>query len=1104
MKKRCTSRFAFSSPRALTALFVFAAAGCLVVSGTLPAFFLPETQIKNSQRTLTFGERVAYQRAIEEVYWRHRIWPKERPDPKPSLEAVMSQAQLEKKVEDYLRKSQALEDYWQRPLTAEQLQAEMDRMAKHTRQPEALRELFEALGDDPFVIAECLARPALADRFLANWYAYDQRIHGELKQRTEADLRAHNTVEQMRQTSGTYSETEFVKSDSGREEAQRTGRIVKLNSREWDETVQKLAATFSKPGTPKASVFARNGGLQSAAGRSASTVGVYETIPLGTLGALQEDETRYYATAVLNRATDRLNVATVSWLKESLESWLDRAESQAPIAIRETTASYTLPKIALGGCIDDTWTATSGPPDSRRGHTAVWTGSEMIVWGGVGFGAYLNTGGRYNPSTDNWTASSSTNAPTARAYQTAVWTGSEMIVWGGYDGSSFFDTGGRYNPGTDNWTATNSANAPTARDRHTAVWTGTQMIVWGGYFYDGGYHYLNTGGRYDPSTDSWIVTSGTNAPQGRSEHAAVWTGTQMIVWGGYFYDGSYHYLNTGSRYDPSTDSWTATSTTNAPEARYLHTAVWTDGEMIVWGGQNYPTFLNTGGRYTPGTDSWTAISITNAPSVRAGHTAVWTGNEMIVWGGYDENFLNTGGRYTPSTDSWTATSTANAPTSRELHTAIWTGSEMIVWGGEAGIHNSNIGGRYNPSMDSWTATGANNVPAARSVHTAVWTGSEMIVWGGYFYDGNYHNLNTGGRYNPAIDSWLATSPTNAPEARYFHTAVWTGSEMIVWGGSTFDYIYLNTGGRYNPIADSWTATNTINAPIARWLHTAVWTGSEMVVWGGHGDSGEFNTGGRYNPITDSWIATNTTDTPIARASHTAVWTGSEMIVWGGWNGPDDLTSGGRYDPVTDGWTATSITNAPAARAYHTAVWMGSEMIVWGGYHEFTAFNTGGRYNPGTNSWTATSIANAPSARFNHTAVWTGTETIVWGGSDYVGDRFNTGGRYNPSSDSWTDTSINGPISRSNHTAVWTGSEMIVWGGYDGFNYLNTGDRYCAQSGPTPTPTPTSTATPTATAVVTPTPTGSATATPTATATSTATPRLTPIPRGRPTPAPRPG
>ena len=76
----------------------------------------------------------------------------------------------------------------------------MDRMARDTKQPEVLRELFEALGNDPFVIAECLARPALAERLLSNWYAYDRRIHGELKQRAEAELRAHATVEQMKQT----------------------------------------------------------------------------------------------------------------------------------------------------------------------------------------------------------------------------------------------------------------------------------------------------------------------------------------------------------------------------------------------------------------------------------------------------------------------------------------------------------------------------------------------------------------------------------------------------------------------------------------------------------------------------------------------------------------------------------------------------------------------------------------------------------------------------------------------------------------------------------------------------------------------------------------
>src|ERR1700730_1829815 len=125
----------------------------------------------HQRTTPTFTDRVAYQRAIEEVYWRHRIWPKQRPDPKPSLDQVMPAAQLEKKVEDYLRNSQALEDYWQKPISAEQLQAEMERMAQHTKQPEVLRELFEALGDDPFVIAECLARPALSERLVTSLHA---------------------------------------------------------------------------------------------------------------------------------------------------------------------------------------------------------------------------------------------------------------------------------------------------------------------------------------------------------------------------------------------------------------------------------------------------------------------------------------------------------------------------------------------------------------------------------------------------------------------------------------------------------------------------------------------------------------------------------------------------------------------------------------------------------------------------------------------------------------------------------------------------------------------------------------------------------------------
>jgi len=299
---------------------------------------------------------------------------------------------------------------------------------------------------------------------------------------------------------------------------------------------------------------------------------------------------------------------------------------------------------------------------------------------------------------------------------------------------------------------------------------------------------------------------------------------------------------------------------------------------------------------------------------------------------------------------------------------------------------------------------------------------------------------------------------------------------------------LNSGGRYNPDTDSWTATSTLNAPSARSVHTAVWTGSEMIVWGGLDDSGYANTGARYNPSTDSWQATSMTNVPTGREDFTAVWTGTEMIVWDGF---PITNTGGRYNPKSDTWTATSTTNAPSARNSHTAVWTGTEMIVWGGIDSndpFLHLNTGGRYDPSTDSWTATSNSNAPLGRNEHTAVWTGNEMIVWGGAnpDTRDLYLNTGGRYNPGTDSWTATNTTGaPGERGNHTAIWneSDSKMVVWGGVNFNNELNDGGRYCAQSGATPTPTPTATATPTTT--------------PTATPRITPTPKPRPTPAPRP-------
>src|SRR5262249_5654369 len=148
-------------------------------------------------------------------------------------------------------------------------------------------------------------------------------------------------------------------------------------------------------------------------------------------------------------------------------------------------------------------------PSARAAHTAVWTGSEMIVWGGGNMSGFLNTGGRYNPTTDSWTPTSTINAPSGRDFHTAIWTGSEMIVWGGTTQPSL---GGRYNPTTDTWMPTSTINVPVAGLRHAAVWSGTEMIVWGGARLVGGEHviYLNTGGRYNPSTNTWTATSTAN------------------------------------------------------------------------------------------------------------------------------------------------------------------------------------------------------------------------------------------------------------------------------------------------------------------------------------------------------------------------------------------------------------------------------------------------------------------------------------------------------------------------------------------------------------------------------------------------------------------
>jgi N-acetylneuraminic acid mutarotase len=1032
---RCHGLGRFVAAVAIMAALVF-------LAGTAGAPLIADDETTRS-RPLTFDDRVKAQEAIERVYYSFQIGAT-RP-----FDEVMPRSILVEKVERYLKQSIALEEFWNTHITAEMLQAEMERQARQTRMPGRLRALYRALGDDSLLVRECLARPALVDRLLRNFFSYDERLHQGA--RSEADLLRAQLVRDG---------IEAFATDPRRRDVEIVGRPAGQRS---GETGPRRAG-----GT----------GRIELAPEEYSRWRALAPKQVGDVGLVRDEREAFVVSIVLEESVGRTRIANFAVPKRSWDEWWLR--TSIALDARSVTSAGGAGALPAPGsadrrrldqtpivtdmadateagetCLpDDTWDNGSlglGSELRRSGHTVVWTGTLMVVWGGAGGSIFPNSGARYDPATDTWTPTSTADAPSGRAAHTAVWTGNLMVVWGGwcYGGGCYgnLDSGGRYDPATDTWTPTSTAGAPAKRYDHTAVWTGSLMVVWGGI---GDRVLPNSGGRYDPATDTWTSTSAAGAPSERWAHTAVWTGTFMVVWGG---DGYYGLKDSGGRYDPATDTWTPTSITGAPSRRSYHTAVWTGSLMVVWGGYGGSgVSLDSGARYDPATDTWTPTSTAGAPSKRAGHTSVWAGTLMVVWGGGDgSGLLDSGGRYDPATDTWAPTSTVGAPSRRSGYTAVWTGTLMVVWGGSANYSALDSGGRYDPATDTWTPTSIPWMPTTGLGHTAAWTGTLMVVWGG---SGYYGALDSGGRYDPATDTWTPTSINGAPSGRWGHTAAWTGNRMVVWGGYGDEYGPLDSGGRYDPATDTWTPTSTAGAPLGRWGHTAVWTKSFMVVWGGEGFEGEgydggedydfhLDSGGRYDPATDTWRPTATTGASPARSNHTAVWTGTLMVVWGGDSSSGPLDRGGRYDPATDTWTPTSTNGAPSRRSHHTAVWTGTSMLIWGGDgHVDGLLDSGGRYDPATDTWTPTSTDGAPSERGGHSSIWTGTVMVVWGGYGGSGLVLNSGGRYDPATDTWTPTSTNGaPPERWDHTAVWTGTVMIVWGGRFQYGAFNSGGRY---------------------------------------------------------------
>ena len=594
-----------------------------------------------------------------------------------------------------------------------------------------------------------------------------------------------------------------------------------------------------------------------------------------------------------------------------------------------------------------------------------------------------------------------------------------MIVWGGLNGEAL-NSGARYNPTLDTWTAMDSVDpdVPTPRTNHSAIWTGEDMIVWGGEYPLGGGPYASRGdgGRYNPSLDTgagsepWQPLASMGQPTARHDHTAVWTGTLMVIWGGFGCSDTgcttpEALLNTGARYDLAHDTWTSTSTdTTCPSARQLQSAVWTGERMIVWGGlgpaRGRRRLQEHGGDLRPWLRYLDRNGNRREPALRAlgahrpldgerdgglggprrrdelqhrrtiqpqdgrldddGHHRGRSVCEVSPRGGVDRGAdgrlgripLQHGRRHLQ-------------PVDEQLGCRIHFGSTRRPTRGRVGLdrnRDDHLGrdlrerglwhrGAVQPDdqrMDA-DASPSPPVPTRRYGHTAVWTGSKMIFWGGTGCSdstcaSDFNLLRTGALYDPATDVWTATSEgTNCPSARNLHTALWTGSEMIVWGG--YDLVSgapVNTGARFNPTSNSWIGATPISpadpsCPSARQRHTATWSGTQMVIWGGEYDPATFFAdGGRYTPG-GSWGAVSATSL-LGRCRHTAVSTGTGLIVWGGYACVDNgdgctethFDDGAIYDFASNGWTLLPALNAPVGRSGHSGVWTGSEMLIWGG------------------------------------------------------------------------------------------------------------------------------------------------------------------------------
>lgn len=324
--------------------------------------------------------------------------------------------------------------------------------------------------------------------------------------------------------------------------------------------------------------------------------------------------------------------------------------------------------------------------------------------------------------------------------------------------------------------------------------------------------------------------------------------------------------------------------------------VWTGGELIVFGGASLPDILEgtkDGAIYSLRKNAWTALPEPTAEP-RHSHTGVWTGRFAVFFGGVDgfASPLADTLVYDPLVKGWDYV--GPGPLSGRVgHGAVFvpTTGEMIVWGGGTAPD----GAAFDVEKRTWTMLPDAPI-SARSDVSVVWTGTEVMVWGGRSSSGPVRD---GALFNPMTRTWrlLPAAPVAAREGPRSSTSA---SDFFFFGAETdlaaFDGARLSMGSlTWSPITSPPGATLAPRGGLQAWA-----SGERLFVWSGFvEDAGApkfFTDGAVYDPATAAWSSLSTKDVPGGRSRAMSVWTGKAALIWGGIGAP----CGGAMEPLPDG------------------------------------------------------------------------------------------------------------------------------------------------------------------------------------------------------------